>query len=113
MSFYWQLLAQHSTQIADLKETVGLLNRMRGQEQARLDARIDEDVGALGLALMGLIGLLIEKGLIKRDELLTHLRRVDEIDGVTDGRVTPEQVRVALGIAPSDPPTPEPGPDRA
>lgn len=101
------------SEISDLRETVRLLHRMGGRERQRLTSRLAEDVGGLGLVLMGLVGLLIEKGVITRDELLAHLRRVDTIDGFADGKVTPEQLRVALGIAPPDPgPKPAPVPTR-
>jgi uncharacterized protein YceH (UPF0502 family) len=97
------------SEVADLRETVRLLHRAGGRERTRLSTRVAEDLGALGLVLMGLVGLLVEKGILTRDELLAQLRRVDELDGVADGKVTPEQLRVALGIAPADPgPPPAP-----
>lgn len=69
----------------------------------RIRTSVADDVGALGIVLLSLVGTLVEKGVLTRDELLAHLRRVDELDGVADGKVTPEQLRVALGIAPPEP----------
>lgn len=72
----------------------------------RIRAKVEDEVGALGLVLLSLVGTLVEKGVLTRDELLAHLRRVDELDGVADGKVTPEQLRVALGITPPEPEAP-------
>lgn len=111
MSFYVGTLAVEAARIEELREAVRIMSRARGRERRRLEARIEEDVGALGLVLLG---LLIEKGTITRGELLGHLQRVDRIDGGADGKVTPQQVRAALGIAPPDPgPPPAPAPTRS
>ena len=72
----------------------------------RIRAGVGDDVGALGLVLLSLVGTLIGKGVLTREELLAHLRRVDELDGLADGKVTPEQMREALGIVPPDGNTP-------
>jgi hypothetical protein len=71
---------------------------------------IEEDVGVLALALLSLIGSLVEKGVISEEELRAHIRRVDEADGVADGQLTPDVLRGALGLArkPEEPKAPTP-----
>jgi len=76
-------------------------------------ATVEDDVGALGLVILGLVGMLVEKGVITRDDLLGHLHRIDGLDGAADGKVTPDQVRAALGLAVATPaPRPTPTPKR-
>lgn len=74
----------------DAMEAERLRNVARSIAASRSRRRIREgvadDVGALGLVLLGLVGTLVEKGVLTRDELLAHLRRVDELDGAADPR---------------------------
>ena len=78
-------------------------------------AEIEDDVGFLALVLLSLIGSLVEKGVLAEDELVAHLERLDGLDGVGDGKLTPDLLRGALGLAPEKQqhaaaPTPAPKP---
>ena len=50
------------------------------------------------------------KAAITEKELRAHIRRVDEADGVADGKLTPDVLRGALGLArqPEEPKAPTP-----
>lgn len=104
----FHMIASNASEIASLRESVRLINRIGHHARRRMTRKSDEEVGALGLMLLGLVGTLVEKGVITREELIAQLRKVDEIDGAADGKVTPEQVQAALGIA-----RPDPGPKAA
>ncbi|HEX5138511.1 MAG TPA: hypothetical protein VFY93_16175 [Planctomycetota bacterium] len=95
----------NACEYAQVRGLARSLAHVRGR--GRLAADLRDDLGTLGLVLLGLIGSLVEKGVVTREEILAHLRRVDEIDGAADGKVTPDQVRDALGLAakPSRPAT--------
>lgn len=102
-------------EIAEADHLRSIAESMRRQEWAKrrrsAPPDLGQDVGALCLVLLGLVGTLVEKGVITRDELLGHLRRVDALDGAADGKVSPEALRAALGFAPPDPgPPPAPLP---
>lgn len=68
---------------------------VRSLAHARGRRRIGDDLGTLGLVLLGLISSLLEKGVLTRDDLVAHLREIDR-----SGRVTPDHVRAALGLEP-------------
>ena len=87
----------------------------RGADRRAKAARsdIEDDVGVLALVLLSLVGSLVEKGVLAEDELLAHLMRLDGLDGVADGKLTPDALRGALGLAREkrqEPATPTPAP---
>lgn len=113
MGIYPLLFFPHASnaEVDRLRMVARSIAASRARRRVRAD--VAGDVGALGLVLLGLVGTLVEKGVLTNEELLAHLRRVDELDGVADGKVTPDQVRAALGLAQPDPgPTVVPKPKR-
>jgi len=96
-----QAQAEHLRNIA-----TSMRRRQRSGERSSVPAELEEDVGTLCLVLLGLVGTLVEKGVITREELLEHFRRVDTLDGAADGKVSLDALRAALGFAPPDPDRP-------
>ena len=60
--------------------------------------RAVSETGFLGLALLTMEQLLVEKGLITRQEFAERLRRLDELDGVRNGEIDQRTLMSALGI---------------
>lgn len=73
---------------------------------------VEEDLGFLALVLLSLVGSLVKKGVVAEEELKAHLQRVDTLDGVEDGRLTPDVLRGALGFARPEKPPEAPKPTR-
>lgn len=61
--------------------------RARGELRDRVE-ELEEAVGALALFSRTMMRILIEKGVIGRNELLAALRAIDASDGKADGRYT-------------------------
>ncbi len=61
--------------------------RSRGELRDRVE-ELEEAVGALALFSRTMMRILIEKGVMGRDELLAALRAIDASDGKADGRYT-------------------------
>ena len=80
-------------------------NDARRSKTARVE--LEDDVGFLALALLALVGSLVEKGVLKEDELKEHILRLDQLDGVEDGKLTPDVLRGAMGFARKEPDVPE------
>ena len=101
-----QAQAEHLRNIASAMQ-----RQQRAGKRTSAPPELEEDVGALSLVLLGLVGTLVEKGVITREELLEHFRRVDTLDGAADGQVSLDALRAALGFPPPDPgPPPAPVP---
>ena len=81
----------------------------QGRRVSSATRRVNDDVGFLALALLSLIGTLIEKGVISETDVLDHLKRLDTLDGAADGKISPDMLRGALGFA-SEPAAPKPAP---
>jgi hypothetical protein len=62
-----------------------------------------EDLGTLALVLLALIESLIAKGVISREELLSHLKRLDGYDGREDCKVNMQVLRSVLGLPAAKP----------
>jgi hypothetical protein len=110
----YEFFYPHQAQAEALRSIAASMGRAARSDAAtrRKTTEMDEGVGTLALVLLGLIGTLIEKGVIRRDDLLAQLGKVDAIDGVADGKVDVGQVLRALGFAPPEPePEPEPLPE--
>ncbi len=61
--------------------------RSRGELRDRVE-ELEETVGALALFSRTMMRILIEKGVMGREELLAALRAIDASDGKADGRYT-------------------------
>jgi len=65
--------------------------RMNRNEAVRTDVRlkeIDDEIGELALFCRTAITLMIEKGLITREEFPARMKQVDASDGNVDGKYT-------------------------
>jgi hypothetical protein len=61
----------------------------RANRELRHDVReLEDDVGVLALACRTMMRILIEKGVMTRDELAAAMNAIDAHDGTTDGRWT-------------------------
>ncbi len=70
-----------------------------GRGRLKRPANVNDDLGAVSLVLLSLVGTLLDKGVITRDDLLAHVRSVDRLEGVADGKITTDELRKALGLA--------------
>ncbi|MBI5363782.1 MAG: hypothetical protein HZA53_11435 [Planctomycetes bacterium] len=59
--------------------------RMRSVERKRAD--LERDIAGLTLYCRTAVSLMIERGLITREEFVEHMHAIDLSDGVEDGRV--------------------------
>ncbi len=59
--------------------------RARGEVRDRVE-ELEETVGVLALFTRTMMRILIEKGVMGRDELLAALRAIDASDGKADGK---------------------------
>jgi hypothetical protein len=83
---------------ADYVEARGLVRSLAYSRGRRaLTSEVRDDLGTLGLVLLGLVRALVEKGVISDGELRAQLRRLGEA-GAAD--VSPDEVRGALGLEP-------------
>lgn len=76
---------------------------------------IEDDLGFVALVLMSLVGSLIEKGVIQEEDLAAHIKRLDTLDGIEDGKLNPDMLRGAMGLSrkpEEQPETPAPTPTR-
>lgn len=78
----------------DIEETrrhVSVMARQNIRSRAELRDRVEEleeAVGVLALFSRTMMRILIEKGVMGREELLAALRAIDASDGKADGRYT-------------------------
>lgn len=50
-------------------------------------SRLEEDVGYMALVLGSILDRLNEKGIVTKDEVKAAILKLDELDGVRDGRL--------------------------
>jgi hypothetical protein len=67
--------------------------------KAAMAKRAVSETGFLGLAVLTLEQLLVEKGIITRQEFADRLRRLDDLDGVRDGEIDQRTLMSALGFS--------------
>jgi hypothetical protein len=109
--FFYPQLAQAEA-LRNIAASMGRAARA-GAATRRKASEADESIGTLALVLLGLVGTLVEKGVIRKEDLLDQLRKVDGLDGAADGKVDPAHVLAALGFAlPAAPPAQAPVPKR-
>ncbi|GEM_PF-5054009 len=73
------------------------------KKQRKAAEELEAEQAYTDLALVALVSLLVEKGLISHQELMDRLKRLDELDGVPDAKLTPELIRAALsGLGKAD-----------
>jgi len=67
-----------------------------------MSALLDEmsnDVGFLALLTMSIFKELVDKGIITRSQIVQHIIKLDEIDGVKDGKLDMKVMKGHLGFA--------------
>lgn len=74
---------------------VEVQNKSSRNRKKEVDA-LEGEQAYTDLALAALVTLLVEKGLITHQELMDRLKRLDELDGVPDAKLTPELIRAAI-----------------
>ena len=76
------------SQRSDINETREAVDRAHDAQDAtdRYVHALDEDVGVLALYVRTLSRLLVEKGVMTKDELLAAMKVVDLQDGKDDGK---------------------------
>lgn len=62
-------------------------------------ADLEQDLDFLALIVMSVFSALNEKGVATPADVLGKLGQMDQIDGVQDGKITPEALRKAFGFA--------------
>lgn len=95
-----QAQAEHLREIAQQ-------GRIRPFNPSFSTARL-EDLGFLALVLLSLIESLVSKGVLAKEDLLTHLQRLDGFDGQQDCKVNMQILRSVLGLPASNPEAPKP-----
>jgi hypothetical protein len=68
------------------------------KKAARKSGKVEDDLGTLALALLTVIKLLEEKGVISAEEFQSRLAGLDRLDGVRDGKIDAGTLRRALGL---------------
>ena len=63
--------------------------QMRETREAERQEAIDASLGELALFCHASVDLMIEKGLLTREELVERMREIDASDGEVDGRFDP------------------------
>jgi hypothetical protein len=86
---------RHYTEIEidELKSQLRSLRRLQRQKRLSQEQRIaalENGLGRVALLARALAELLLEKGLVTRQELRARLLAVDAADGATDERLDPE-----------------------
>ncbi len=77
--------------IEDTRRHVAIMARQNIRSRGELRDRVEEleeAVGVLALFSRTMMRILIEKGVMGREELLAALRAIDASDGEADGRYT-------------------------
>jgi hypothetical protein len=77
--------------IEDTRRHVAIMARQNIRSRGELRDRVEEleeAVGVLALFSRTMMRILIEKGVMGREELLAALRAIDASDGKADGRYT-------------------------
>lgn len=97
--------------IRNISRTMASQMRMAAVGSKASDA-IREDVSFLALVTMSMVGLLVEKGVITQEEVSERIRKLDELDGVKDGKLNPDAVRGALGLPRAETPKTRPSASR-
>ena len=93
-----QAQADHLRSISrTLGQKRSLGERLASGQHKRL-AENEEDMGFLALILFSLLHKLIDKGVITREELFDHLKDVDGMDGIEDGKLDIGVLRGAMGL---------------
>ncbi|MFT7676438.1 MAG: hypothetical protein ACI8QC_000409 [Planctomycetota bacterium] len=98
MTLFNYLFPYHA-KTTDLREQVRTQRRMHSRSKRRteqVDKRVEDlegDVGYLALVLGTLLATLDEKGVVHRTELKDILAELDDVDGVSDGRLDVDVLR--------------------
>ena len=66
---------------------------------------LERDVGAMAMLLRAMTDLLVERSVVKPEDLRAFVHRADMMDGVHDGKLDP---RTARGEKPKPRPKPKP-----
>lgn len=74
-------------------------SHLRAAKASARNASLEADLSSLALLCIGLVAALVEKKVITEQDLLNHIQGLDTLDGVTDGKITMEAMREALGLA--------------
>lgn len=104
--FPQQAAASHLRSIRDQNVESGELQRLKIIRQTataealkvRLDS-LEDDLGYLTLVLSGLLSTLDEKGVLKQEDVRDQLRELDEIDGVSDGKINIQLLKFLINQA--------------
>jgi len=102
-----QAEAQHLRSIARSMRRQERTRRRADRKTGTALSDLEDDLGFLALTLLSLVGTLVEKGVLAEEEFAAHLARVDGLDGVEDGRLSPDALRGALGFPRPKPPEPK------
>ncbi len=82
-----QAQATHMRTLASQSVSADIRRRTSERKSAsRLDD-LENDVGFVALLLAAMLDKLDEKGVVTRDDLRNAVAKLDEIDGVRDGRL--------------------------
>ena len=90
----------HSDMLHELARTQKVTMRMVGAQRMELSARVaglDQDLGYVALVLGSILRKLDEKGLVTRDDVKGEIARLDELDGVKDGKLDIQVLRDLQG----------------
>ncbi len=84
------------------------VQRSSSRAESRRSADIEEDLGVVSLILLSLVKKLIEKGVITREELFSHIKELDALDGIKDGKLDINVFRGVMGLPKEEKPKPTP-----
>ncbi|MHC4393765.1 MAG: hypothetical protein ACYS22_20910 [Planctomycetota bacterium] len=76
----------------------GARSRLSQKRSKRSLSDLTDDIGFVTMCLASLVDSLVEKGVITKEELVAHMKKVDGLDGVRDGKLDPNALRGATGM---------------
>ncbi|MHC4829084.1 MAG: hypothetical protein ACYTFT_01810 [Planctomycetota bacterium] len=76
----------------------GARSRLSQKRSKRSLSDLTDDIGFVTMCLASLVDSLVEKGVITKEELVAHMKKVDGLDGVRDGKLDPNTLRGATGM---------------
>jgi hypothetical protein len=90
-----------SHQQADRERVKRHIKKMRGSISSRKKLRerieaLEDDLDALNLVNLVLLSVLIENNVLTKEDFLARMKKLDMLDEIEDGKVTPDAVRKAL-----------------
>ena len=73
-----------------------------GREVRKVEDQIEEledDIGFLSLITLTFFATLHEQGVVTKQDFLERIAQIDAVDGLVDGKVSPEALRKSFGFA--------------